>query len=91
MPLPLLVAGAYGAGALAAGAAAAQLRKHLARLAAGPSGNPLRDPDSSFAALRDGEAELSRHSRGALVTVSGRGAGGDHRSLYDCVSVTSQR
>ena len=42
MVLPLLVAGGYGAAALASAAGAARLRRQLAKMAAGPSGDPLR-------------------------------------------------
>lgn len=86
MVLPLLVAGAYGAGALAAGAAAAQIRRELAKLAAGPVGNPLLT-EMKF---RDSEVDLARHGN-VLVVLKGRLGNSEDRSLFDFVLVTNQR
>jgi hypothetical protein len=83
MVLPILVA---GAGALAAGAAAAQVRRQLAKMAAGPRGDALR----AGMLFREGEQELNRHVN-VMVVTKGTASGQDVRSLFDFVLVTDQR
>ena len=91
MVLPLLVAGGYGAAALASAAGAARLRRQLAKMAAGPAGEalasgvPLRRP----AAGERAEKEVARLGR-TLATSEGP-AIAEEQSLFDFVLVTSER
>lgn len=84
-----MVAGGYGAAALASAAGAARLRRQLAKLAAGPPGDPL----SGGVPLKRSEREIARLGR-ALVISDELQIGGDGstlHTLFDYVLLTSER
>ena len=64
MVLPLLIAGGYGAAALASAAGAARLRRQLAKMAAGPPGDPL----SGGVPLQRTEREVARLGRTLVIS-----------------------
>jgi hypothetical protein len=89
MVLPLLVAGGYGAAALASAAGAARLRRQLAKMAAGPAGDPL----SRGVPLRASEREIARLGRTLVISdeLQVREGGDTLHTLFDYVLVSSER
>ncbi len=89
MVLPLLVAGGYGAAALASAAGAARLRRQLAKMAAGPEGDPL----SAGVPLRSAEREIARLGRTLVISdeLQVREGGDTLHNLFDFVLLTSER
>ena len=89
MVLPLLVAGGYGAAALASAAGAARLRRQLAKMAAGPRGDPL----SADVPLRSTEREVARLGRTLVISdeLQVRESGDTLHTLFDYVLLSSER
>ena len=89
MVLPLLVAGGYGAAALASAAGAARLRRQLAKMAAGPRGDPL----SADVPLRNTEREVARLGRTLVISdeLQVRERGDTLHTLFDYVLLSSER
>jgi hypothetical protein len=89
MVLPLLVAGGYGAAALASAAGAARLRRQLAKMAAGPGGDPL----SAGVPLRSAEREIARLGRTLVISdeLQMREGGDTLHNLFDFVLLSSER